>query len=179
MDDKDIQEYKQKIKGLTVKELHDILPHINKQKLPERHHAILAEISVRTGKPIPAAETPVSAPEYRPPLHQYSSARSTAQDDANGPGESASSAHAEDTAESVSPGRFGIGLAASRIQRNGSLDGKVSAITQEDRVPAQKWDLNKVLIAVSALFIVAGLYLLAISLLNLPAARAIRSMLIK
>ncbi len=49
MADNELEAYKQKLKGLTVKELNDIFGHIKKQKFPEKFQAIEDEIFSRTG----------------------------------------------------------------------------------------------------------------------------------
>ena len=148
MDDKELQEYKLKIKGLTLKELNDILTHINKQKLPEKHQAIQSEISARTGVPIPAAESPVAAPaltvKHKTPTVE--------------------------TKSSSTPVAVPVPVSSSA---DASTPFPVATY------PAKPWDLNIVLMAASALFIISGLYLLAIPFVNLPGASAIRSMLVK
>ena len=66
MDPKELQEYKQKLTGLSVKDLTDILSHINKEKVPEKFGAVEEEIAARGGAPRPAAEIPKTAPKAVP-----------------------------------------------------------------------------------------------------------------
>ena len=65
MDPKELDEYKQKLKGLSVKDLTDILSHINKEKVPEKFSAVEAEIAIRGGAPRPAAQPPKAAAETK------------------------------------------------------------------------------------------------------------------
>ncbi len=65
MDDKELLEYKQKLKGLSLKELNDILTHIHPAKVPEKHRAVQEEILLRPGGVLqpPAAEPVVTLPK--------------------------------------------------------------------------------------------------------------------
>ncbi len=61
MDDKELLEYKQKLKGLSLKELNDILTHIHPAKVPEKYRAVQEEILLRPGGVLQQTAEPVVA----------------------------------------------------------------------------------------------------------------------
>ncbi len=67
MEDREIVEYKHKIKGLSPKELNDIFSHINREKFPGKCAAIQEEMALRGLSSEAPVATLVHAPVHQEP----------------------------------------------------------------------------------------------------------------
>ena len=179
MDEKELQEYKQKLKGLSLKDLNDILSHINKDKVPEKYSAVEVEIASRTGAPAPkiqpakpkeeevhpaaatpkseqAPEVPVSADSPKPPTVQLRKSKVS---------------FTQAPEEKARP-------AAPATPPPPSVSAPVLPKAKPAEVSAKK-PLDLVLTAVSVLFAIAGIYFLLVPFVPVPGAPAIKAFLIK
>ncbi len=178
MEEKELQEYKQKLKGLSLKDLNDILSHINKDKVPEKYSAVEAEIALRSGAPAPKVEEVKAEAKPEPPKPAAKAEPAPAPAVETGQVKpptvqlrKSKVSFAQAPEEKTVP-KAAVAVPASKPET-------AAAAPKVKPAPSPKKPMDIVLTAASILFALGGIYFLLIPFANLPGSAALKQLFIK